>query len=202
MSPGAERICLSSCWAARTVFVAPERCAALEGVRGRTALSLAACKPTFRKEYQKCKCCFWRCQPSRNSQSSISSHCSFPGKTLSHMILPKGNKYVTTYLPYHTRSSEALLVLAYASHLSLCSSRALPSNRKCLCGDTEHHLWPLPLEPPPPPPPKFGIVLCAAEKTNLLALGCFSTFRLQQKVFCLGIVFLHHDSTVMLFFCC
>lgn len=94
------------------------------------------------------------------------------------MIHPKGNKYESTYLPYQTRSLEALLVLAYASHLSLCSSRALPSNQKCLCGDTEHHLWSFLWTP------QFGTVLCAAEKTSLLALlGGFLFLDCNRKYF-------------------
>jgi len=56
--PGAELLCLSSCCTAGTVFMAPERCAALEEVERRMAVSLAFCKPTFRKEYKNPKCSF------------------------------------------------------------------------------------------------------------------------------------------------
>lgn len=51
--PGTELICFSSCWAAGPMFVTPKRYVALEEVWGRMALSLAFCKLTFRKEYQK-----------------------------------------------------------------------------------------------------------------------------------------------------
>lgn len=112
------------------------------------------------------------------------------------MMHPKGKKYESPYLPYHTKSSEAFLVLVYASRPSLWGSRALLSNQKCLCGHTEHHLWPLPLDTP-----VWNFALCCKDQfTN--TLGYFPIFGLLQKVFYLGFVFLHHHRTVKLFFCC
>lgn len=94
------------------------------------------------------------------------------------MIHPKGNKYESTYLPYHTRTQKHswYLLMSLTSPCAVAEPY-LQTENVCvgiLSTIFGPFLW----------TPQFGIVLCAAKKTDLLAFaGVFLFLDCNRKYF-------------------